>query len=114
MDSITIKRGDTLQFTCSYKQDTDGTPVNLSSFVITVSIIDDNDFAVIEVNSNAQETALRTISMDSLTIGKFTVSIKDTEVLVDDVYYIDFKLISNDNVEQSSMAIRLNVKGKLV
>jgi len=114
MDSITIKRGDTLRFTCAFRQGITGNPpVDLSSSVVTVSVMYDNDIPAIEVVSNAQ-TAFRTISTDALSAGTFVVNIKDTEVLIDSVYYIDFKLTTVDGIEQTTKSIKLIVKDRLV
>lgn len=114
MDAIAIKRGDTLQLTASYKQAGTTDPVNLSSFIITASILDSSDYTVIEVNSNDAPSAFRSITTDDLVAGTFSLTIKDTEVLVEDVYYIDFKYTTGAGIEQSSKAIKLLVKGKLV
>lgn len=113
MDSITIKRGDTLEFICSYKEADTNTPINLQSFSMTVNFIDESDRTVIEINST-EPTASRYISTGSFDNGTFTVTFKDTEVLTDDVYYIDMKYTTASGFEQTSKAIKLYVKNKLV
>jgi hypothetical protein len=113
MDTIAIKRGDTLQLTCNYKQAGTSTPVDLSTFTITVSILNSDDTAVIEINSNAP-TINRSVTTDGLVNGTFSIMVKDTEVLVDDSYFVDFKYTTASGIEQTSKAIKLLVKGKLI
>lgn len=113
LPTITIKNGDTLQITCNYKQTGTSTPIDLSSFVITATILNDNDFPIIVVNSTDND-ANRKISTGSLSTGEFTLTILDTEILTEDTYYIDFKYTTPSNIEQTSKAIKLSVKAKLV
>ena len=113
MDSLIIKRGDTLQLNVAYKEETVGTVINLSDFIITVSVIDTYGCTVIEVISDAP-TQFRSISINDLVNGTFVITIKDTEVLIDDTYYIDFKYTTLDGIEQTSKAVKLIVKEKLV
>ena len=112
MDTITIKRGDTLQFSCSYK-DTNSTPIDLSTFIITVSVINDSDITVVEISST-DNTPLRTISTGTLDVGTFSVVMKDTEILTEDVYFVDIKYTTVSGIETTSKAFKLNVKSKLV
>lgn len=113
MTTLTIKRGDTLQLTCNYKQTGTSVPVDLSTFLISVNILDYSDKLLFEITSNAP-TANRSVTTSDLAAGTFTFTFKDTEVLVEDVYYIDFKYTTASGVEQTSKAVRLSVKGKLV
>ena len=113
MDSLTIKRGDTLQLNVAYKEEAVGTAINLSDYIITVSVIDTYGCAVVEVISDAP-TQFRSISINDLVNGTFVITIKDTEVLIDDTYYIDFKYTTLDGIEQTSKAVKLVVREKVV
>lgn len=115
MDSITIKRGDTLMLPIKYTQtvDTVVSDVDLTGMVVTVNITPVDGFYGIEVNSSASDNNLRKVVVTPLT-GNAVFTFKDTEVLLDNTYYIDFKLTTVDDVEQTSKSIKLLVKDRLV
>ena len=114
MDSIIIKRGDTLILPIKYTQTVDSvvSDVILTGITVTVSITPVDGFYSIEVSSSGSNE-LRSVVVTPL-VGSAVFTFKDTEVLVEDTYYIDFKLTTVDGIEQTSKSIKLLVKDKLV
>ena len=114
MDGIVIKRGDTLALTARYVQP-DGTPVNMEGFAVEVNVIDEMDKVVMSVVSTATTNlSNRKVVVVNAANGEFRCAIKDTDKLKYGVYYVDFTYISPEGVAQSSKAIKMTVKGKLV
>ena len=117
MSTITIKRGDTLLLTGVYKQ-SDGSAMNLTGYELEVKVINGSDRPVVTVvsggNGNGNGNAKRSLTITNATTGAFTLVIKDTEVLKEDEYWIDFKATGASGYEQTSKALRLRVKNKLV
>lgn len=113
MASITIKRGDTLLVKGVYKQDS-GIVMDLTGYTVEVNMIDDTTSrsAVTIVSGNS--TSNRSVVITNATAGEFVLVMKDTEVLKSDDYWIDFKAVGISGYEQTSQAVRLKVKNKLV
>ena len=107
--TLVIKRGDTLKLNGSFKQTT-GSAMNLTGFKVEVTIIDETN-KVITIAENASGN--RSLVVDKAA-GTFALVMKDTEVLRNENYWVDFKYISADGVEQSSKSVGLKVKNKLV
>lgn len=80
---------------------------------VTVNVTPVDGFYSIEVNSSTSDNSLRKVVVTPLT-GSVVFTFKDTEVLLDDTYYIDFKLTTVDGIEQTSKSIKLLVKDRLV
>jgi hypothetical protein len=112
-NTITIKRGDTLLIDGVYKQ-SNGAPMNLEGYTLECNVINSSDRSVVTVVTGIS-TPSRVLTITEPTAGKFTLVVKDTEVLRDEDYFIDFKATTiSSNYEQTSKAIRLKVKAKLV
>ena len=112
-NTITIKRGDTLLVDGVYKQ-SNGDPMNLKGYTLECNIINSSDRSVITVVTGISITS-RVLTITEPTAGKFTLVVKDTEVLRDEDYFVDFKATAiSNNYEQTSKSIRLKVKAKLV
>lgn len=112
-NTITIKRGDTLLIDGVYKQ-SNGAPMNLEGYMLECNIINSADRSVITVVTGISTTS-RVLTITDTTAGKFTLVVKDTEILRDEDYFVDFKATAiSSNYEQTSKAIRLKVKAKLV
>ena len=112
-NTITIKRGDTLLIDGVYRQST-GDPMNLEGYTLECNIINSSDRSVITVVTGISTTS-RVLTITEPTAGKFTLVVKDTEILRDEDYFVDFKATAiSNNYEQTSKAIRLKVKAKLV
>ena len=107
--TLVIKRGDTLKLRGSFKQ-TNGSPMNLTGFQVEVDIIDETN-KVIEITEGT--TSKRSLVVDKVN-GTFELVMKDTEVLRNEQYSVDFKYVSADGVAQSSKSIGLKVRNKLV
>ena len=112
-NTITIKRGDTLLIDGVYRQST-GDLMNLEGYMLECNIINSSDRSVITVVTGISTTS-RVLTITEPTAGKFTLVVKDTEILRDEDYFVDFKATAiSSNYEQTSKAIRLKVKAKLV
>lgn len=107
--TLVIKRGDTLKLNGSFKQ-TDGTAMNLIGFQVGVSILDESNKAIVIVEGN---TGSRSLSVNKVA-GTFELVMKDTDILKNENYWIDFKYTSADGFTQSSKSVILKVKNKLV
>lgn len=112
MSLITIKRGDTLLITGVYKQ-SNGIVMDLTGYSLEVNIINSSDRVVSTIHTGFPSNN-RAITIVSPTTGSFRLVVKDTEILKEDDYYIDFKAVGSDGYEQTSKALRLKVKNKLV
>lgn len=107
--TLVIKRGDTLKLNGSFKQ-TNGSAMDLTGFKVGVSIIDETNKVVSIAETDSGNRSL----VVNHTAGTFVVVMKDTEVLKNENYWIDFKYTSADGVVQSSKSVVLKVKSKLV
>lgn len=112
MNTVTIKRGDTLVLTGVYKQ-SNGTVMNLTGYVLEINILNSNDRTIATIKSNSS-TSNRSVVVTDAVNGAFTLVVKDTDVLREDDYYIDFKAVGSNGYEQTSKALRLKIKNKLV
>ena len=113
MAAIVIKRGDTLLISGVYKQ-SNASPMNLTGYQLEVNVMNANtDKSVITVIAGVS-TANRSLTIENAVAGQFKLMVKDTEVLRDTDYYIDFKTTGDGGIEQTSKAIKLSVKTRLV
>ena len=113
MAAIVIKRGDTLLISGVYKQ-SNASPMNLTGYQLEVNIMNANtDKSVITLIAGVN-TANRSLIIENAVAGQFKLMVKDTEVLRDTDYYIDFKTTGDSGIEQTSKAIKLSVKTRLV
>ena len=113
MNIVTIKRGDTLVLTGVYKQ-SNGIVMNLTGYVLEINIINSSDRTVATIKSD-NITSNRSVVITDAINGAFTLVVKDTEAFKDDdYYYIDFKAVGSNGYEQTSKALRLKIKNKLV
>ena len=110
MNTLVIKRGDTLLLDGSFKQ-TGGSAMDLTGFTVEVSIIDENDRTVVVIGETV--TTNRSVVVNDIA-GTFRLMMKDTEVLKNESYWMDFKYTTVDGIEQSSKSVKLKVKNKLV
>ena len=96
-----------------YKQN-DGTIMNLTGYTLEVNILNGTTErpAITLVSGNS--TSTRGVVITNAIGGEFVVTMKDTEVLRDEEYWIDFKAVGVSGYEQTSKAIKLKVKNKLV
>lgn len=107
---ITIKRGDTLAFTGQYKQKT-GDPMDLTGHTLTVNVLNANDKPVFSIVDN---DAYRSVVITNAIDGRFTVVVKDTNILREEDYWLDIKATSPNGHTNTSKAVKLRVKNKLV
>lgn len=106
-----IKRGDTLVIQGQYKQ-SNGSPVNITGYTLDVNImLEDTTFITV---SSTTSTANRVVEIVDATQGTFKFTMFDTDVLVQETYYVDIKYTSPSGYEQSSPSFKLKVKSKLV
>ena len=113
MDTMKLKRGNTLVFNTTYTDTVTAQPVDLSTHTILAVIINDDDTTVMEADSSAP-TENRFITPIDLAVGTFTVTIKDTKVLRDDTYYMYLTIVDANGIRQSSKAFKLSVVAKLI
>lgn len=112
MNVIEIKRGDTFLLKGTYKQN-DGTILNLTGASVEVNIINsttDKSVATI-VSGNGSSDRSLTVTPGT---GEFILVVKDTENFKNDDYWVDFKTTSASGYEQTSKALKLKLKTKLV
>ena len=113
MVAIVIKRGDTLLISGVYKQ-SNASPMNLTGYQLEVNIMKANTAkSVITIIADVN-TANRSLIIENAVAGQFKLMVKDTEVLRDTDYYIDFKTTGDSGIVQTSKAIKLSVKTRLV
>lgn len=113
MSTITIKRGDTLLVKGVYKQN-DGSIMNLTGYTIEVNILNGATERPVITLVSGTTTANRGVVITNITGGEFVVTMKDTEVLRNEEYWVDFKAVGANGYEQTSKALKLKVKNKLV
>lgn len=114
MSGITIKQGDTLILKAKYKQ-SNGDPVNLTGFNIQVNILGDQDKELLKISTtDTLHLDVRKVEILDAINGEFNCIIKDTDIFKVGAYHLDFTYISPDKIAQSSKAIKLAVKGKLM
>ena len=112
-NSIVIKQGDTLQLSGVYKQPNQS-PMNLTGYTLEANILNSDGYVVLTINSNSANPN-RTLSIISAIDGTFQLLMKDTEVLTsEEDYWLDIKTISISGIEQTSKAVKLKVKNRLV
>ena len=113
MSTITIKRGDTLLVKGVYKQNA-GNIMNLTGYTLEVNILNGTTELPTITLISGSSTATRGVVITNAVGGEFVVTMKDTEVLRDEEYWMDFKAVGANGYEQTSKALKLKVKNKLV
>lgn len=113
MSTITIKRGDTLLVKGVYKQN-DGSIMNLTGYTLEVNILNGTTEKPVITLVSGSTTSNRGVTVSNAVGGEFVVVMKDTEVLNDENYWLDFKTTGANGYEQTSKALKLKVKNKLI
>ena len=111
MPEITIKRGDTLILNGTYTTPTG--VVNLTGFTLQFDLYDETDKKIFSIVSN-NPTSNRSLIITDAILGKFTLSMFDTNTLPGNSYWADIKSVSASGVVKSSKAIKIKMKNKLV
>jgi len=110
--TIIIKRGDTLVVKGNYKQDNDSM-MNLAGYTLEVNILNSETEKPHITLVSTQHTSNRSVLITNEALGEFLLVMKDTEVLSNEDYWLDFKVTSTNGYEQTSKALKLKVRNRL-
>ena len=110
--SRTHKLGDSIRWTAVVKN-SDGSPVNFTGYKIEVKCTNkQSGVSVFEINTTGVDLNMY-ITSNELSIGKYTIIIKDTNVLKVGEYFVDITYVSADGFRQSIETVRLKVMDRV-
>ena len=110
--SRTHKLGDSIRWTAEVKN-SDGSHVNFTGYKIEVKCTNrQSGVAVFKMNTSGVDSNMY-ITSNELSIGKYTIIVKDTSALKVGEYFVDITYVSADGFRQSIETVILKVMDRV-
>jgi hypothetical protein len=113
MATIVNKIGDSISWKVRYLQSDNSTPVDLTGFVIDVDAYHKVTKELLFNIDTLSSTSSRYITTDLVSLGEFTIVIKDTEGFPLGDYLVDIEYTDVEGFKRSSKSFGLKVVERL-